>query len=86
MQRSLRILLEESVDIAWKYLQQTGQIEDGEEACRFLTENINTMIRRGTISRLLLSNNAIAAYQVYRGPEAKPLPPKRPTLIVLTES
>jgi hypothetical protein len=60
---TLTVLLEESVQIAWDYLVRTGEIDDPSEAVRFLTEVIETMIRQGTKSRLLLSNRAITAYQ-----------------------
>jgi hypothetical protein len=60
---ALSILLEESVQIAWDYLERTGQIDDPSEAVRFLSDVVVAMIRQGTTSRLLLSNRAISAYQ-----------------------
>src|ERR1700704_6334584 len=60
---TLAILMEESVQIAWDYLERTGEIDDPLEASKFLTEVIEAMIRQGTKSRLLLSNRAITAYQ-----------------------
>jgi hypothetical protein len=59
----LSILLEESVQIAWEYLERTGEIDDPLEAGRFLGDVVEAMIRQGTRSRLLLSNRAITAYQ-----------------------
>jgi hypothetical protein len=63
MPLTLSILMEESVQIAWDYLERTGEIDDPSEAGRFLSEVIVAMIRDGTRSRLLLSNRAISAYQ-----------------------
>jgi hypothetical protein len=40
-------LLEESVNIAWVYLQRTGDLGEGNAAAIFLTNMIETMIRRG---------------------------------------
>jgi hypothetical protein len=48
------------------YLDRTGELGDGAAASRFLSDTIETMIRRGQRSRLALSNRAIAAYQHHR--------------------
>jgi hypothetical protein len=58
---SLSQLLEDSVQIAWKYLEQTGELGDAASASRFLNDTIEAMIRRGQRSRLALSNRAISA-------------------------
>ena len=69
MSISLSQLLEESFQIAWEYLDRTGELGDGVIASRFLSDTIEAMIRRGQRSRLALSNRAIAAYQRFRIPE-----------------
>jgi hypothetical protein len=66
MSFSLSQLLEESFQIAWEYLERTGELGDGAIASRFLSDTIEAMIRRGQRSRLALSNRAIAAYQRFR--------------------
>ena len=66
MSVSLSQLLEESLQIAWEYLERTGKLGDGAEASRFLSETIEVLIRRGERSRLVLSNRAISAYQGFR--------------------
>ena len=66
MSVSLSQLLEESFQIAWEYLERTGELGDGAAASRFLSDTIETMIRRGHRSRLVLSNRAIGAYQRFR--------------------
>jgi hypothetical protein len=63
---SLSQLLEESFQIAWEYLERTGELGDGGVANRFLSDKIEAMIRRGERSRLALSNRAISAYQRLR--------------------
>jgi hypothetical protein len=60
---SLSQLLEDSFQIAWEYLERSGELGDGASASRFLSDVIETMIRRGQRSRLALSNRAISAYQ-----------------------
>jgi hypothetical protein len=60
---SLSQLLEDSFQIAWEYLERSGELGDGASASRFLSDVIETMIRRGQRSRLALSNRAITVYQ-----------------------
>src|ERR1700736_5313243 len=66
---SLANLMEESLQIAWDYLERTGEIEDNWVASRYLGDAIELMIRHGQRSRLVLSNRAIPGCQ-YRGREA----------------
>ena len=63
MSVSLSQLLEDSFQIAWEYLERTGDLGDAAAASQFLSDTIETMIRRGQRSRLVLSNRAITAYQ-----------------------
>jgi hypothetical protein len=42
------------------------ELGDGATASRFLSDTIETMIRQGLRSRLVLSNRAIAAYKRFR--------------------
>ena len=62
MSEPLPILLEQSVHIAWDYLERTGEIEYAADASRFLRWTIEEMVRQGEHRRLLLSNRAIDAY------------------------
>jgi hypothetical protein len=66
MEVPLSKLLEEAVDIAWVYLHRTGEIVDGIVAARFLTDTIETMIRRGQRNRMFLANMAILKYRASR--------------------
>jgi hypothetical protein len=63
---SLSQLLEESFQIAWEYLERTGELGDGAAASRFLSDTIEAMIRRGERRKLALSNRTISAYQCFR--------------------
>jgi hypothetical protein len=60
------LLLEESVKIAFDYLERTGEADDVGETCQFLVNKVGFMIAQGERNRLLLSNRAIVAYQRYR--------------------
>lgn len=64
MDVSLSELLEESVEIAWVYLQRTGQADD--DAARYLTDTVEAMIGRGQRNRMFLANIAIIKYQAYK--------------------
>jgi hypothetical protein len=60
------LLLEESVKIAFDYLERTGEADDVGETWQFLVNKVGFMIAQGERNRLLLSNRAIVAYQRYR--------------------
>ncbi|MET0708516.1 MAG: hypothetical protein ABWY82_17005 [Tardiphaga sp.] len=65
MHDPLPILMENSIQIAWDYLERTGDLGDPEVASRFLLETVEQMVRKGERRRLLLSNNAIDAYRKF---------------------
>ena len=65
MDGSLSRLLEESVNIAWVYLERSGELGNG-NAARFLTDTIEQMIRNGHRNRMFLANKAIAKYLASR--------------------
>src|SRR5450631_165614 len=62
----LHHLIEYSIQIAWDYLERTGELDNPEVAGKVLLDSIETMIRQGVRSRLLLSNRAITAYQRFK--------------------
>jgi hypothetical protein len=41
-------LLEDSFQIAWEYLERAGELGDPVNSSRFLSDTIETMIRRGS--------------------------------------
>jgi hypothetical protein len=66
MRESLPILIEEAIQIAWDYLEKTGQIDDPEIASWLLLDTVEHMVRCGEGRRLALSNGAIEAYERLR--------------------
>lgn len=65
MLEPIPVLMEKSIQIAWDYLERSGQLGDPEIASRFLVETVEQMIRNGERRRLLLSNKAIDAYRKF---------------------
>jgi hypothetical protein len=63
MTEPLPLLMENSIQIAWDYLEATGELGDAEVAARFLTDAVEIMILRGETRKLMLSNRAIDAYK-----------------------
>ena len=55
-----------SFQIAWDYLEATGEIGHPDRTASHLLDTIETMIRQGERRPLLLSNKAIAAYRSFR--------------------
>jgi hypothetical protein len=55
--------MENALQIAWDYLERTGQIENPEFASKFLLTAVEHLIARGERRRLALANLAIAAYE-----------------------
>jgi hypothetical protein len=66
MNETLPSLIENSFQIAWDYLEATGELGNPDTAARHLLDTIEAMIRRGERRRLLLSNRSIASYQRFR--------------------
>jgi hypothetical protein len=63
MTEPVPLLMENSIQIAWDYLEATGELGDAEVAARFLTDAVEIMILRGETRKLMLSNRAIDAYK-----------------------
>ncbi len=66
MTEPLPLLMENSIQIAWDYLEATGELGDAEVAARFLTDAVEIMIRRGETRKLMLANRAINAYKRFK--------------------
>ena len=66
MTETVPTLVENSLGIAWDYLEATGELGNPDTAANHLLDTIETMIRHGERRRLLLSNKAIASYQRFR--------------------
>jgi hypothetical protein len=72
MTEPLPLLIDSSIEIAWDYLNRTGELGDAMVAGRFLSDTIELMVRRGERRRLMLANKAIAAYQQFRRQQSVP--------------
>jgi hypothetical protein len=57
--------MEEAIEIAWDFLERSGEIDDPEKCSRVLADVVQLMVRQGVRSRLVLSNRAIAHYMQY---------------------
>jgi hypothetical protein len=66
MNEPLPILMENSMMIAWDYLERTGELGDPDVASRVLMDTIEGLVRNGERRKLMLSNKAIDAYKRYR--------------------
>ena len=60
------LLMENSIQIAWDYLEGTDELGDPEVAARFLTDAVEIMIQRGETRKLMLANRAIDAYTRFK--------------------
>jgi hypothetical protein len=63
VQRRRPQLLAEAKQIAWEFLERSGEIDNPEEVDQFLTGKIERMIGQGQRNRQALSNRAIAAFR-----------------------
>jgi hypothetical protein len=66
MTEPVPLLMENSIQIAWDYLEATGELGDAEVAARFLTDAVEMMIKRGETRKLMLANRAIDAYKWFK--------------------
>ena len=66
MSETLQYIVAVSLEIAWDYLQATGELGNPDRAAEHLLDTIEIMIRHGERRRLVLSNSAIASYQRFR--------------------
>jgi hypothetical protein len=66
MSEPLPVLMENSIQIAWDYLERSGDLGDPQVASAVLLNSVETMVRHGERRRLMLSNRAITDYRKYR--------------------
>ncbi len=66
MPEPLPTLMEKSIEIAWDYLERSGELGEPEVASRFLLDSVELMVRHGERRQLVLSNRAIGAYKRFR--------------------
>ncbi|WOH83312.1 hypothetical protein RX327_09320 [Bradyrhizobium sp. BEA-2-5] len=61
MGESVHILVEDAVQIAWDFLEASGEIIDGYETGRFLVNAVGRMALAGERRKIMLANRAIDA-------------------------
>jgi hypothetical protein len=66
-------ILANSFQIAWDYLEATGELGNPDQTAQHLLDTIEAMMRQGERRPLLLSNKAIAAYQRFRAEQGLPM-------------
>jgi hypothetical protein len=66
MNEPAAILIERSIQIAWDYLDRTGDLGEPETAARVLLDTVLQTMRQGEHRPLMLSNMAIDAYKRFR--------------------
>jgi hypothetical protein len=62
----LPLIMESSLQIAWDYLERSGEITDPQQVAEILLGSIKTQILRGENRTLMLSNRAITAVEQHR--------------------
>ncbi|PDT86864.1 hypothetical protein CO669_28265 [Bradyrhizobium sp. Y36] len=63
MTEPLPMIIENSLQIAWDFLERSGGIADPQQAAEILLESIKAQILKGESRTLMLSNRAIAAFE-----------------------
>jgi hypothetical protein len=55
--------LEESFDIAWSFLEKSGELRGAAESADIILDSIEHQLRMGERRKLMLANRAISAYR-----------------------
>ncbi|MGY2843719.1 hypothetical protein ACVIWU_006405 [Bradyrhizobium sp. USDA 4509] len=63
MSESVHVVVENAVQIAWEFLERSGEITNGYETSQFLVMTVGKMAFAGERRQLMLANRAIDAYQ-----------------------
>ena len=66
MTEPLPALVENSLQIAWDFLDASGEIEDPQQTAEVLLGAIKTLLLRGENRRLMLSNRAIDTFREFK--------------------
>ena len=66
-------ILANAFQIAWDYLEATGELGNPDQTAQHLLDTIEPLILQGERRPLLLSNKAIAAYQRFRAEQGLPM-------------
>lgn len=63
MKEPLPTIVENSLQIAWDFLEASGEIEDPQQTAEILLGFIKALVLKGEHRRLMLSNRAIDAFR-----------------------
>jgi hypothetical protein len=63
MTEPLPVLIEDSLQIAWDYLEGIGELADPQQTTEFLLGNIQSQMLKGERRKPMLSNRAIESYR-----------------------
>jgi hypothetical protein len=55
--------LEESFDIAWSFLEKSGELRGAAASADIILDSIEQQLRTGERRKLMLANRAISAYR-----------------------
>jgi hypothetical protein len=66
MTEPIPIAMETSIQMAWDFLNRTGELGEPEVAARVLLDAVESMVRQGERRPLMLSNKAIHAYKRFK--------------------
>jgi hypothetical protein len=66
MTDALAALVENSLQIAWDFLEASGEIENPQQTAEVLLGTIKNLLLRGEHRSLMLSNKAIDAYREFK--------------------
>ena len=63
-------VIEDSFNIAWGFLERSGELREAEASTNFLVRFIEDQIRSGERRPMMIGNRAIAAYRAKAFPTA----------------
>lgn len=66
-------ILANAFQIAWDYLEATGELGNPDQTAQHLLDTLEPLILQGERRALLLSNKAITAYQRFRAEQGLPM-------------
>ena len=66
MTEPLPMLVEDSLQNAWDFLDASGEIDDPQQTAEVLLGTIKTLVLRGEHRRMMLSNRAIDAFREFK--------------------
>ncbi len=71
MSEPLPILMEVAIQIAWDYLERSGDMADPTEASQVLLKSVQSQVFDGERRRLMLANKAIDDYKRFKAAQSR---------------